>query len=188
MNCWHQTLISITNLVLPLLKMTSLPYLKLKEALWGRGLLGASPNPAAELLLLAGSPSPWLGARNHVHKAGEACASLPPVRGSWGQLLSEVLLLAGRRGAGHGLWGRGAPLQPEPLRRPLAWGKRALAERAGGAGEVGLLEGTGLPGWPRSSLALRGWPAPSRAFCVAYVKRGCPRPRNACGVQAGASA
>ena len=51
-------------------------------ALGGRGVLGASPNPAAELLLLAGSLSPWLGTRNHVHKAGEACASLPPVRGS----------------------------------------------------------------------------------------------------------
>lgn len=56
-----------------------------------------------------GSPSPRLGARNHVHKAGEASAFLPPLRRSWGPLfLSGVLLLAGWRGAGQGLWGRGA--------------------------------------------------------------------------------
>lgn len=65
--------------------------------------------PRPSCCFLRGSASPRLGARNHVHKAGEACAFLPPLRRSWGPLLlSGVLLLAGWRGAGQGLWGRGA--------------------------------------------------------------------------------
>ena len=47
-------------------------------ALGRRGPLGASPNPAAELLLLAGSPSPWLRARKKEKKNNKVEKAMAP--------------------------------------------------------------------------------------------------------------